>query len=300
MSRPLRVAFAGAAYLVSARGAGDAPIFRSDEERKRFLGILECAADRYHLLCHAYCLMDDRYFLLVETPEGTLSRAMRQLNGVYGQYVCRRRGRRGPVLHGRFRSQLIEKDAWLLELARYVVLAPARAGLVADPSGWRWSSYRATAGEAPVPGFLAAGWLLSLVGGRTVVEARRRYRSFVRRGLQEGTASPAGLGHAPILGTAAFAESLRPCLHDSALSRAVAVGKRPAPRPPLEDLLHESFPKVTRNARILEAYRRHGYTMQAIADRLSLHYSTVSRIVTDAERQWESSKVERRRSNVKN
>jgi REP element-mobilizing transposase RayT len=282
MSRPLRVAFAGAAYLVSARGAGAAPIFRSDEDRKRFLGILESAADRYHLLCHAYCLMDDRYFLLLETPEGSLSRAMRQLNGVYGQYVCRQRGRPGPVLDGRFRSQLVEKDAWLLELARYVVLVPARAGLVTDPAKWHWSSYRATAGEAPVPGFLAAGWLLSLVGGDTVAEARRKYRSFIRKGLEEGTGTPAGLGRAPILGTAAFAESLRPFLHDSA--RAIAVRKRRAVRPPLENLLHESLPRDVRNARILEAYRRHGYTMQAIADRLRLHYSTVSRIVTAAER----------------
>jgi len=281
----MRVAFAGAAYLVSARGAGETPIFGSDEDRERFLGILESAADRYHLLCHAYCLMENRYFLLLETPEGTLSRAMRQLNGVYGQYVCRQRGRSGPVLNGRFQSQLVEKDAWLLELARYVVLEPARAGLVTDPAKWHWSSYRATAGEVPVPGFLAAGWLLSLIGGETVAEARRKYRSFIRRGLEEGTTTPAGLGRAPILGTAAFAETLRPCLHDSALSRAIAVGKRHARRPPLEVLLQESLPRDVRNARIVEAHRRHGYTMQAIADRLGIHYSTVSRIVTAAERQ---------------
>jgi hypothetical protein len=179
---------------------------------------------------------------------------------------------------------LIEKDAWLLEMARYAVLAPARAGLVTDPSHWRWSSYRATAGEDPVPGFLAAGSLLMLVGGKTVAEARRRYRSFVRRGLEEGTASPAELERAPILGTAAFAESLRPCLHDSALSRAIAVGKRRARLPPLDVLLPKSLSRDVRNARILEAHRRHGYTMQAIADSLRLHYSTVSRIVTAAER----------------
>lgn len=298
MSRPLRVAFAGAAYLVSARGAGDAPIFRSDEDRERFLGILESTADRYHLLCHAYCLMEDRYFLVLETPEGTLSRAMRQLNGVYGQYVCRQRGRPGPVLDGRFRSQLVEKDAWLLELARYVVLEPARAGLVSDPAKWRWSSYRATAGEVPVPGFLAAGWLLSLVGGKTVAEARRKYRSFIRRGLEEGTMSPIGLAKAPILGTDAFAESLRPCLHDSALSRTIAAGKPSASRPPLQELLHASLPRDLRNARILEAHRRHGYTMQAIADCLGLHYSTVSRVVTAAEMPWGTWKVEGRRSKV--
>jgi REP element-mobilizing transposase RayT len=283
MSRSLRVEFAGAAYLVSARGAGEAAIFVSDQDRERFLKVLQIAADRYHILCHAYCLLDDHYTLLLETPEGNLSRAMRQVNGVYGQYVSRRHGRPGPVLGGRFRSQVVEKDAWLLELARYVVLAPARAGLVADPSQWHWSSYRATAGEAPVPPFLAAGWLLSLAGGKTLGEARQRYRSFVRKGLEEGTAISDELRRAPILGRTAFAETLRPLLHDRVRLRNVAGGERSPPRPPLAELVDRSFPRDVRNSRILEAHCRHGYTMKAIADHLKLHYSTVSRIVTAAE-----------------
>lgn len=279
----MRVEFAGAAYLVSARGAGAEPLFVSDRDRERFLGILQSTAERYRVICHAYCLMDDQYVLLLETPRGNLSRAMRQVNGGYGQYVCRRRGKPGRVLGGRFRSQVIEKDAWLLELARYVVLAPVREGLVADPSQWRWSSYRATAGEAPVPPFLATKWLLSLLGGETPGEARRKYRAFVRKGLEEGTASLDGLMSAPILGREAFAESLRPCLHDPARLRDIAIGQRPSQRPPLKELLDESLSRDVRNAQILEAHCRHGYTMKAIADHLDLHYSTVSRIVTAAE-----------------
>ena len=272
MSRPLRVEFAGAAYLVSTRGVGEEPIFRSDEDRKRFLDIVQSVADRYHLLCHAYCLLDDQYSLMLETPEGNLSRAMRQLNGVYGQYFCRRYQKTGPVLGGRFRSQVIEKDGWLLELARYVVLAPVRAGLVAEPSQWRWSSYRATAGEAPVPGFLAAGWLLSRLGGQSLAESRERYRSFVRKGLEEGTADADSLGRSPVPGRMA-----------SAPSGGITPGRRHASRPPLEDLLREELPRDVRNARILVAHTRYGYTMKAIADHLHLHYSTVSRIVTAAE-----------------
>jgi putative transposase len=282
LTRPLRVVFAGAAYHVSARGACAEPVFRADEDRERFVAILQRVADRYHLVCHAYCLMEDHYHLLLETPEGNLSRAMRQVNGVYGQYFSRRYRRRGPVLGGRFKSQVVEKDPFLLEVARHVVLSPVRAGLVAEPADWRWSSYRATAGEDPVPPFLAAGWLLALLGGQTLVEARQRYRSFIREGLTDGEASVDWLERPLILGRPAFEESLRPCLHDTAFSRKMAVKSRRSP-PPLEDLVRESLPRDVRNARICEAHCRHGYTMKAIADHLNLHYSTVSRIVTAAE-----------------
>jgi putative transposase len=226
--------------------------------------------------------MDGHYHLLLETPEGNLSRAMRQVNGVYGQYFSRRYRRPGRVLGGRFKSQVVEQGTFLLEVARHVVLSPVRAGLVAEPADWRWSSYRATAGEEPVPSFLAAGWLLGLLGGRTLVEARERYRAFIREGLDEGETSVEGLERPLILGRPAFEESLRPCLHDPAFSRKMAVKNRRLP-PPLEDLLRESSPRDVRNARIFEAYCRHGYTMKAIADHLNLHYSTVSRIVTAVE-----------------
>lgn len=282
MARPLRVEFAGAAYHVTARGAGAEPVFPADEDRERFLEILQRVADRYHLVCYAYCLMNDHYRLLLETPEANLSRAMRQVNGVYGQYFSRRYQKPGPVLGGRFKSQVVEQDVFLLEVARYVVLSPVRAGLVAEPADWRWSSYRATAGEALVPPFLAAEWLLGLLGGQTLPEARERYRPFIREGLEEGEASVEGLERPLILGRPAFEESLRPCLHDSEFSRRIAVEGRRAP-PPLEDLLRESSPRDVRNSRICEAHCRHGYTMKAIADHLNLHYSTVSRIVTAAE-----------------
>ncbi len=282
MTRPLRVEFAGAAYHVSARGVGAEPVFPADEDRERFLEILQRVADRYHLVCHAYCLINDHYHLLLETPEGNLSRAMRQVNGVYGQYFSRRYRRPGRVLGGRFKSQVVEKDPFLLEVARHVVFCPVRAGLVAEPADWRWSSYRATAGEAPVPPFLAAGWLLGLLGGQTLVEARQRYRSFIREGLADGEGSVEGLERPLILGRPAFEESLRSCLHDPVFSRKMAVKSRRSP-PPLEDLLRESSPRDVRNARICEAHCRHGYTMKAIADHLNLHYSTVSRIVTAAE-----------------
>ena len=148
MARPLRVEFPGAVYHVTARGACAEAIFLTDGDRERFLEILASVSDRYHVLCHAYCLMDDEYHLLIETPEANLSRSMRQLNGVYGRDFSRRHRRRGQVLGGRFKAQVVEKDSYLLEFARYVVLSPVRAGLVNDRSDRRGGG-RAVATAAP-------------------------------------------------------------------------------------------------------------------------------------------------------
>jgi hypothetical protein len=104
--------------------------------------------------------MTNHYHLLVETPDANLSKGMRQLNGVYSQYVNRTHGRVGHLFQGRFKAILVERDSYLLELARYVVLNPVRAGMVRAPGEWSWSSYRATAGEAHAPAFLATDWLL--------------------------------------------------------------------------------------------------------------------------------------------
>ncbi len=283
VSRPLRVEFPGAVYHITARGACDEAIFLVNEDRERFLKTLASVADRYHVLCHAYCLLDDQYHLLLETPEANLSRAMRQLNGVYGRDFSRRHRRPGQVLGGRFRAQVVEKDSYLLEFARYIVLAPVRAGLVNDPSKWRWSSYAATAGEATAPPFLAADWVPALLGQDSPSTAHARYKAFVAKGLKEDKALLEELEGRPIVGRETFAESLEPCLHDVAMLKKVAMRKRRAP-PALSDVLRGTSSRASRNERICEAYRRHGYTMKAIADFLDLHYSTVSRIVAAAER----------------
>jgi putative transposase len=85
--------------------------------------------------------MSNHYRPLVETPDANLSAGMRQLNGVYTQLTNRAHGRVGHVFQGRLKAILVDKDNYLLELARYVVLHPVRAGMVQDPGQWPWSSY---------------------------------------------------------------------------------------------------------------------------------------------------------------
>jgi len=130
MARPLRLSYPGALYHVTARGNARQAIYTDDADRQMFLLVLEDVETRYHWLCHAYCLMDNHYHLLLETPQGNLSAGMRQVNGVYTQRFNRRHGRVGHIFQGRFKAILVERESYLLELCRYLVLNPVRAGIV--------------------------------------------------------------------------------------------------------------------------------------------------------------------------
>jgi REP element-mobilizing transposase RayT len=147
MARPLRLEFAGALYHVTARGDGREDIYRAEGTRRLFLDVLGGVYRRFHWVVHAYCLMTNHYHLLVETPDANLSKGMRELNGVYTQRFNRTYDRAGHVFQGRYKAILVQKEAYLLELARYVVLNPVRARMVRAPGEWPWSSYRAMIGE---------------------------------------------------------------------------------------------------------------------------------------------------------
>ena len=154
MSRPLRLDHAGALWHVTARGNERREIFVDDEDRREFLRLLGRSVGLFGWKLHAWVLMSNHFHLFVATPEATLSRGMRQLDGDYAQYFNRRHGRGGHVFQGRFKAVLVQREAHLLELARYVVRNPVRAGLTKSPEDWPWSSYRATAGLEPVPEWL--------------------------------------------------------------------------------------------------------------------------------------------------
>jgi REP element-mobilizing transposase RayT len=183
MARPLRVVYPGAVYHVTARGNERKAIVRDDADRRRFVATLGQMVEQYRVVCHAWVLMDNHYHLLLETPEANLSRAIRHLNGVYTQAFNRRYRRVGHLFQGRFKAILLEKDAHLLELCRYVVLNPVRARLVRHPRAWGWSSYRATAGEGSAPTWCAVDWVLGQFG-RGREQARRAYRQFVGQGIK--------------------------------------------------------------------------------------------------------------------
>ena len=181
MARPLRIEYPGAIYHITSRGNARRPIFDDNGDRRKFLKILEEVIERYNWVCHAYCLMSNHYHLLVETIDPTLSIGMRHLNGVYTQSYNRRHRRVGHVFQGRFKSILVDRDSYLLELCRYVVLNPVRAGFVKRASDYRWSSYKPTAGFANAPSFLHVDWILSQFG-KNPRDAQEHYRKFVQAG----------------------------------------------------------------------------------------------------------------------
>ena len=187
MTRPLRLEFPGAVYHLTARGDWREDIFRDDADRLVFLDLLAKEVRQQHWRLYAYCLMSNHYHLLIETPEGNLVDGMRRLNGVYTQAFNRRHSRVGHVLQGRYKSILVDRDVYLLELARYIVLNPVRAGMVQRVDDWPWSSYRTTVGKCEMQDWLDSEWIVKQFGAN-LVTARQAYRRFVREGM--GISSP--------------------------------------------------------------------------------------------------------------
>ncbi len=280
MARPLRIEYPGAIYHLTNRGNAGQTIFEDDVDRIAFLSVLGDVVDRMGWLCHAYCLMGNHYHLMVETPEANLSGGMRRLNGSYTQRFNRRHERFGHLFQGRYRAILVERESHLLELCRYVVLNPLRAGLVRSADVFQWSSYRATAGRGPTPRFLTTDWLLSQFATRRE-PARQRYRAFVAEG--KGLPGPwSDLKGGILLGGAGFAESLWSRLDGAELSAEVPRRQRRVAAPGLDSILvpAEGANLVERNRSIVTAHLGHGYSLTEIAGNLGLHYSTISKIVT--------------------
>lgn len=284
MTRPLRLEFAGAIYHVTSRGNAQAAVFLDDADRVLFLDSLREAVARFGLLCHAYCLMDNHYHLLLETPRANLSVAMRQINGVYTQRFNKRNTRVGHVFQGRFKAIVVDRQSYLLELSRYVVQNPVRAGMVASAADYTWSSYRASVGLVPTPEWLCTDWLLSQFGADRQ-QAVRAYAEFVAAG-QGATAPWSKVRGQAVLGSEAFVQGLAPLLAPKNPHKEISRLQRLAARPSLAalfDPMQSDSDKTARNALICAAHVEHGYSMAAIARHLGLHYSTVSQIVKAVE-----------------
>jgi putative transposase len=277
MARPLRIEFAGALYHLTSRGDRREDIYVGDADREAFLAVLADACERFGWGCHAYCLMSNHYHLLVETREASLGRGMRHLNGVYTQLFNRRHGRVGHVFQGRYKAILVQKDTYLLELARYIVLNPVRAGMVRSARDWPWSSYRATCGDTEARTWLSIDWLLSAFGARRGA-AMQAYRKFVSAG--RGQPSPwSDLKQQIYLGDERFIEKMQARLDDVTSLDEIPATQRRAPAKPLE---HYARTHRRRDEAIKAAYRSGGYSMKAIGEHFGLHYSMVSRIVNAA------------------
>lgn len=275
MSRPVRIEFPDALYHVTARGDRREDIFEDDQDRQVFLLTLEQVVNQFNWICHAWCLMDNHYHLLIQTPDGNLSKGMRQLNGVYTQAGNRRHRRVGHLFQGRFKAILVDRDAYLLELSRYVVLNPVRAGLVKSPADWPWSSYRASVGLEPPASWLAVDGLLAQFAEKRSL-AQQRYAQFVAEGIK--AVSPwSNLKGQVFLGDDAFVQRMQARLQaDKRDDVQIPVAHR---RPPPLSLVNIESGTPDRNAAIVMAYATGAYSYQQIADHFGIHFTTVGRIV---------------------
>ena len=274
MARPLRIEFAGALYHVTSRGDRQEAIYLEKADRQDFYDVLGEVCRRFNWWVYAECQMTNHYHLLVETPEANLARGMRQLNGVYTQRFNRRHKRVGHVFQGRYKAILVEKDAYLLELARYIVLNPVRARMVKTPKDWAWSSYRASAGLTEGPTWLCTDKLLATLG-RVRHRAVERYRAFVAEGKNQPSPWET-LTHQIYLGSDAFVEALQTRqLPDRDLSEIPIIQRRPSP----PGLGYYKQHYGDRDQAIASAYAGGGYTLKEIGEHFGLHYSRISRIV---------------------
>ena len=281
MARPLRIEYPGAVYHVTTRGDGRKNIFLNDTDRNNFLQNFCSTIKNYNWLCHAYCLMDNHYHLLLETPDGNLSKGIRQLNGVYTQKFNFIHKTVGHLFQSRYKAFLIEKDPYLLEVARYIVLNPVRAGKVTHQNEWEWSSYLPTAGRRTKPTWLTIEWILNFFNDKKA-KAQKEYERFVIDGI--GKDSPFDeVKEGIVLGFPQFIDWVRDTKNNKEKRTEIPKIQRFVGRPSLEDLFDsESLKdKKIRNDLIYIAHTQLGYSQKEIADCVDLHYTTVSKIIND-------------------
>lgn len=277
MARPLRLEFAGAVYHVTSRGDRREDIYLDDDDRREWLVVLALVCDRFNWVVHAYCQMTNHYHLVVETVEANLSAGMRQLNGLYTQRFNRRHGQVGHLFQGRYKAILVQKEAHLLELSRYVVLNPVRAGMVELPESWEWSSYPLVMADTLSPEWLDTDWLLSQFGTQRNA-ARRAFKEFVLQGI--GRPSPLlATKHQLLLGDEDFVRQHQANIQDGNL-RELSIAHKRSLALSLDEYQAQS---ADRNEAMRQAYRSGAFTMAEIAVHFGVHYMTVSRAMRAGE-----------------
>jgi putative transposase len=295
MARPLRIEFPGAIYHVTSRGDRRERIFVDDVDRRSLLAIIEQGMDRFDAQVLSYCLMGNHYHFVLHTRSANLSQLMRHVNGVYTQNFNRRHGLVGHLFQGRFKAILVDRDAYLLQVCRYVELNPVRAKMVVAPGDWPWSSYRAHVGQVPGPGQAeeaSPAWLdsASLYGyllgqpAETPAQVRQARRLYAQH-VAEGHDSPLwerALNKQIYLGDDAFVARMHSLATQAAVaSTQVPKAQRSAPRT-LAYWLKECS---TRHEALRCAYVISGISMTALAAELGLTVARVSQLVARAERE---------------
>jgi putative transposase len=288
MSRPLRIEFPGAFYHVTSRGDRREMIYRGDNDRAAQLAVIAQAMDRFGAQVLAYCLMGNHYHLVLHTHQANLSRLMRHVNGVYTQAFNRQHGLSGHLFQGRFKAILVDREAYLLALCRYVERNPVAADMVGTPEDWPWSSCRAHLGLAATPGWLDSDGLHSYLLGAPMAgaadrrRARRLYAKMVGQAQDEDASFwQDALQGQMFLGDETFVQRMQA---QAAPQRAAHKGIPKAQR--LRPRTWVAWLKQCNGERapaLYAAYREGGMTMTALAEQAGLSVTHVSRLIAREE-----------------
>lgn len=287
MARPIRIEFPGAFYHVLNRGLERRAIFLADRDYQKFLKRLSEIHNQYKIIIHAYCLMPNHYHLYVETPEANLQKALRYLNSSYTITFNKIRKRQGPLFQGRYKALLVEKDAYSLELSKYIHLNPVKAGLVEKAEDYLYSSFRYYLNEhANKPVFLCTEWTLKQFGSQKR-KALKSYSEFVNQNNEHHTWDPLKSSQKGcLLGSETFCSQIKEKYlenrNDSELSR-LKEWKKPGDIRKFE----KAIQNLTQDQKVQKkmlTYALKKYTplsLKEIAKKTGadVHYSTVSQIV---------------------
>lgn len=283
MPRPRRLHVAGGTYLLTLKGSAQQTLVASDDDREDLERLLALALKRSRSRAHAYCWLPDRLLLAVQISETPLGQLVQRFASPYALRIQQRAGRAGHLFARRYDATLVDADAFLLQLVRYVHRAPIRAGLAKTPDDYRWSSHRAYLGHARV------AWLTTQPALRKVsnkkAEARRRYAEFV---TANGPRDPAstfetrGTTDARIVGSTEFKRAIaqrtsQPLPFESldqlidSVCRTLRVKKEDALSPSRHRRLSRARAVIT-----WHATRMGLATLKQVAGKLGRHPSTLS------------------------
>jgi len=225
MARPLRVNVPDGVYHVMSRGIERRKIVSDDRDRDKWVSLLDEVARRRCWRVFAWALLDNHFHLFLQTPAGDLSEGMHDLNSGYVTAFNARQRRAGPLLQGRFKGILVEKEYHDWELTRYIHLNPVRAGRVERPEAYAWSSCRHYVRDGQAPPWLCWQEVLGQ-HGKTLRTARAAYRRYLQEGIESPPPSPLRDAVAStLLGSPSFVEQMSAWLQERLPDRDVPAAR---------------------------------------------------------------------------
>jgi putative transposase len=277
MPRSPRIYVPNGIYHAMNRGNRKELIFEDAHDRRRFIKILEEAAERYGVHVLVECRMGTHYHVVVRTPRANISEFMQFLSGEFAKYSNRRHRRGGHVFGERFKPILVDNGLYLRVLISYVMNNPVAGGLAKAAGDWKWSSYRATIGIDVPPHYLCLDWLESTFPAATRTQSQLLCEQYVNAPSIEDAEI---WFQRVVFGTADMKERVRKLINATMYMAAVPRAYRALARPPLEGLLPRGLGKAKRNQAILRAHVVYAYSLADIGRCLGLHPASVSRIIS--------------------